>query len=205
MRNIVIVQKNPSAENLPVAIDIRIENQEYVSVAVNPRSGSAKSCHNTINEPPGSIRMEADAGGGGNSVFGGGAGRERRAVRAILSRIITVFPGLLRLRAVMTFDDNSACGLDKGVRAPVALDHHTSGSGDNRSTGHVAFNENIATADDALSFQIAGDAQVALNGQNDRAVDTPLDARIAEPGIDCLLYTSPSPRDGLLSRMPSSA
>ena len=25
------------------------------------------------------------------------------------------------------------------------------------------------------------------------------------PSIDCLLYTSPSPRDGLLSRMPSSA
>ena len=26
-----------------------------------------------------------------------------------------------------------------------------------------------------------------------------------ELGVDCLLYTSPSPRDGLLSRMPSSA
>ena len=26
-----------------------------------------------------------------------------------------------------------------------------------------------------------------------------------EPAILCLLYTSPSPRDGLLSRMPSSA
>ena len=26
-----------------------------------------------------------------------------------------------------------------------------------------------------------------------------------EDGEDCLLYTSPSPRDGLLSRMPSSA
>ena len=25
------------------------------------------------------------------------------------------------------------------------------------------------------------------------------------PGYACLLYTSPSPRDGLLSRMPSSA
>ena len=25
------------------------------------------------------------------------------------------------------------------------------------------------------------------------------------PGVACLLYTSPSPRDGLLSRMPSSA
>ena len=24
-------------------------------------------------------------------------------------------------------------------------------------------------------------------------------------GLNCLLYTSPSPRDGLLSRMPSSA
>ena len=27
----------------------------------------------------------------------------------------------------------------------------------------------------------------------------------AEPTVGCLLYTSPSPRDGLLSRMPSSA
>ena len=26
-----------------------------------------------------------------------------------------------------------------------------------------------------------------------------------EQSTDCLLYTSPSPRDGLLSRMPSSA
>ena len=26
-----------------------------------------------------------------------------------------------------------------------------------------------------------------------------------EPSTSCLLYTSPSPRDGLLSRMPSSA
>ena len=30
-------------------------------------------------------------------------------------------------------------------------------------------------------------------------------AAAAEPNYDCLLYTSPSPRDGLLSRMPSSA
>ena len=29
--------------------------------------------------------------------------------------------------------------------------------------------------------------------------------RIADQTIGCLLYTSPSPRDGLLSRMPSSA
>ena len=30
-------------------------------------------------------------------------------------------------------------------------------------------------------------------------------ARYAGEGASCLLYTSPSPRDGLLSRMPSSA
>ena len=29
--------------------------------------------------------------------------------------------------------------------------------------------------------------------------------RTVSMGIACLLYTSPSPRDGLLSRMPSSA
>ena len=29
--------------------------------------------------------------------------------------------------------------------------------------------------------------------------------QLRENAVDCLLYTSPSPRDGLLSRMPSSA
>ena len=33
----------------------------------------------------------------------------------------------------------------------------------------------------------------------------PKDTFIWEPNFPCLLYTSPSPRDGLLSRMPSSA
>ena len=32
-----------------------------------------------------------------------------------------------------------------------------------------------------------------------------LEANKSSQGYDCLLYTSPSPRDGLLSRMPSSA
>ena len=30
-------------------------------------------------------------------------------------------------------------------------------------------------------------------------------SEVVDNSIDCLLYTSPSPRDGLLSRMPSSA
>ena len=32
-----------------------------------------------------------------------------------------------------------------------------------------------------------------------------IDLKYSEEGAPCLLYTSPSPRDGLLSRMPSSA
>ena len=35
-------------------------------------------------------------------------------------------------------------------------------------------------------------------------VADPIDV-VREDGVICLLYTSPSPRDGLLSRMPSSA
>ena len=38
--------------------------------------------------------------------------------------------------------------------------------------------------------------------KEDLEVDRQLDALLKE---HCLLYTSPSPRDGLLSRMPSSA
>ena len=36
------------------------------------------------------------------------------------------------------------------------------------------------------------------------AIETAKDANMPKDNI-CLLYTSPSPRDGLLSRMPSSA
>ena len=32
-----------------------------------------------------------------------------------------------------------------------------------------------------------------------------LEKIVINMGVGCLLYTSPSPRDGLLSRMPSSA
>ena len=55
-----------------------------------------------------------------------------------------------------------------------------------------------------------------VNTQRDMPVKREADVRnedyleiygdyIGEKAQDCLLYTSPSPRDGLLSRMPSSA
>ena len=50
-------------------------------------------------------------------------------------------------------------------------------------------------------------AQIAFLGSGDIKLRTAVSdvADSAITWIDCLLYTSPSPRDGLLSRMPSSA
>ena len=45
-----------------------------------------------------------------------------------------------------------------------------------------------------------GDASTDADADADADADSDADA-----DADCLLYTSPSPRDGLLSRMPSSA
>ena len=50
--------------------------------------------------------------------------------------------------------------------------------------------------------------QIMLGGSRQAPRQIPRDpqtVRLHIMGIACLLYTSPSPRDGLLSRMPSSA
>ena len=52
--------------------------------------------------------------------------------------------------------------------------------------------------DEALYARIAADPRVAL-------ASPVLELQTLALTRDCLLYTSPSPRDGLLSRMPSSA
>ena len=44
-------------------------------------------------------------------------------------------------------------------------------------------------------------AEMLLDGETYQLEPDP----VTEAGGSCLLYTSPSPRDGLLSRMPSSA
>ena len=45
----------------------------------------------------------------------------------------------------------------------------------------------------------------ALNKWREKGFDNKLITLEVHNTKDCLLYTSPSPRDGLLSRMPSSA
>ena len=72
--------------------------------------------------------------------------------------------------------------------------------------GRILVNENLQIDNCVNSFAI-GDISI-IKGME----DLPLTAQVAmqqgnhlAKNIDCLLYTSPSPRDGLLSRMPSSA
>ena len=56
----------------------------------------------------------------------------------------------------------------------------------------------------ALTFTACSQAKDAANSAKDAAVATK-DAGAATMNKACLLYTSPSPRDATLSRMPSSA
>ena len=58
-----------------------------------------------------------------------------------------------------------------------------------------------------LSFLMAKDKEQTLQSieANKRNLRQQLGTRIRHQLRICLLYTSPSPRDGLLSRMPSSA
>ena len=58
----------------------------------------------------------------------------------------------------------------------------------------------VEKIDDALKKQLNKNSHSTLLG-----VTNPSASILAKKLIDCLLYTSPSPRDGLLSRMPSSA
>ena len=55
---------------------------------------------------------------------------------------------------------------------------------------------------DRMLFHIPSSSLFASDELTGTIIDT-----LRGPGCssDCLLYTSPSPRDGLLSRMPSSA
>ena len=68
------------------------------------------------------------------------------------------------------------------------------------------FEYHMGTFKDSKSLDLINfsDIKEVLKSNND--IDKKKDIAIfCTGGISCLLYTSPSPRDGLLSRMPSSA
>ena len=70
----------------------------------------------------------------------------------------------------------------------------------------------LAIGHDAMSCDLLPTENEGPHYEGDvrDVLDYPWDLMIAHPpcthlSVSCLLYTSPSPRDGLLSRMPSSA
>ena len=59
---------------------------------------------------------------------------------------------------------------------------------------------NVEDLPEAVAKGISQDQVYSLNSSNGERL-----ALVKDRSLACLLYTSPSPRDGLLSRMPSSA
>ena len=86
------------------------------------------------------------------------------------------------------------------------------------ASGHLLHIKNAGTAESKVKIESESgyDARLILDTSNGGGAGAHIDFQIdgtAKGGIQyvtngsasCLLYTSPSPRDGLLSRMPSSA
>ena len=74
------------------------------------------------------------------------------------------------------------------------------------------FKESSEVAICILDAGLSGDQKTELSSKVDEIKSAEWDIKVPDSKIkgrewlkSCLLYTSPSPRDGLLSRMPSSA
>ena len=90
----------------------------------------------------------------------------------------------------------------EGEEADVLLFFHYSVvDGDRGNT----FKRGLRQCGLVIACQARLPAGIRRAGQVWRVTPETLDAGISPHHEDCLLYTSPSPRDGLLSRMPSSA
>ena len=93
-----------------------------------------------------------------------------------------------------------------------ALDYDTP-AGDVPHTQPLFVKQSVALIDilkekspqDIASLMDLSDALSALNVARYQAWSPKFTAKNSKQAVFCLLYTSPSPRDGLLSRMPSSA
>ena len=99
----------------------------------------------------------------------------------------------------------SRCSFEQGLDAQVIQDPFGGiAAFEDRRYHQVRTTNHVTTGED---FRVAGLVLVlTLFRRHNAALAVGLDAELFEPRRRaCLLYTSPSPRDGLLSRMPSSA
>ena len=65
--------------------------------------------------------------------------------------------------------------------------------------------KHIKTMSGKRSSETEGDVKENASSVQKKKRSSTEGSGMAKRSVDCLLYTSPSPRDGLLSRMPSSA
>ena len=106
-------------------------------------------------------------------------------------------PHLVGDPGIATLDD-AAAAYDLDIKAAGGVDFQILGIG---SDGHIAFNEPGTPLDSRTHVADLAPQTIADNARffgGDQS-------QVPTQCITCLLYTSPSPRDGLLSRMPSSA
>ena len=103
-------------------------------------------------------------------------------------------------------DDGHTASLFPGTEAPAVLDRWTT-IGRGKGLDRITMTAPVLSAARQVIFLVSGagkqEALRRLVDPSESSDRTP--ARLVQPASDCLLYTSPSPRDGLLSRMPSSA
>ena len=98
------------------------------------------------------------------------------------------------------FTDSNDDGLDDATAAAMLPREDTDGDGNVDYLDLDSDNDGITDATEAGGTDTNGDGEIdSFSDSNDDGLN---DATLTAP---CLLYTSPSPRDGLLSRMPSSA
>src|SRR5665647_1867930 len=115
--------------------------------------------------------------------FGGKLLPVDEAVAMIAARV-----GAVTETETVSLSEADGRALAEALLAPLPLPLFT-----NSAVDGYALRSADLPHDAARAFPIAGRVQAGAAGGS------------IAPGTACLLYTSPSPRDGLLSRMPSSA
>ena len=107
---------------------------------------------------------------------------------------LSVFPDLC-VGVSLTPFENAKAFLEAGVDEFGETDRSTSASLD---AAESAFRVRGGVSVESGSFSFPG-------AKSDDRLTLGADVTLTARARGCLLYTSPSPRDGLLSRMPSSA